>query len=62
MWRFTTYRDKTRQWRWRITAQNGRIVADSGESYQSRNNALRAARRFAAAVRDQSIVFMTANL
>lgn len=32
-------------WRWRLTAANGRIVADSGEAYVSQYNAARAARR-----------------
>ena len=28
-------------WRWRIRARNGRIVADSGESYRRREDAER---------------------
>ncbi len=32
-------------WRWRLVAPNGLIVADSGEAYTSRGNALRAAKR-----------------
>jgi uncharacterized protein YegP (UPF0339 family) len=31
-------------WRWRLLS-NGRIIADSGEAYASRNNAKRAAKR-----------------
>jgi uncharacterized protein YegP (UPF0339 family) len=27
------YQDLIGEWRWRITASNGRIVADSGEGY-----------------------------
>ncbi len=30
----TIYRDKRREWRWRIKAANGRIIADSGEGYK----------------------------
>lgn len=29
----TIYRDNSGQWRWRIKSRNGRIMADSGESY-----------------------------
>ena len=36
------YRDKAGQWRWRMMARNGKIVADSGEGYASRSNAKRA--------------------
>jgi len=28
------YRDARREWRWRLRASNGRIVADSGEGYR----------------------------
>jgi len=31
---FTVYRDRKREWRWRLTAPNGRILADSGEGYK----------------------------
>lgn len=41
---FQLYRDQGRQWRWRIVAGNGRIVADSGEGYRRRASALRGAR------------------
>ncbi len=30
------YRDARREWRWRLRASNGRIVADSGEGYRRR--------------------------
>ena len=30
------YRDANREWRWRLKASNGRIVADSGEGYRRR--------------------------
>lgn len=45
--RFVIYQDKGGQWRWRLVASNGKIVADSGEGYYQRNNALRAARSVA---------------
>ena len=28
------YQDKRKEWRWRIRARNGRIMADSGEGYK----------------------------
>jgi len=30
------YRDARREWRWRLRASNGRIMADSGEGYRRR--------------------------
>ena len=35
------YRDAAGGWRGRVKAANGRIVADSGESYAERRGALR---------------------
>ena len=32
------YRDKKKQWRWRLKASNGRIVATGGESFSSRSS------------------------
>lgn len=32
---FEKYRDMSRQWRWRLIAGNGRIIANSGESYHN---------------------------
>ena len=31
-----------KQWRWRIVAKNGRIVANGGEGYNNRSDLLRA--------------------
>jgi uncharacterized protein YegP (UPF0339 family) len=36
------YRDAKREWRWRLRAANGRIVADSGEGYRRRASVYRA--------------------
>lgn len=41
--RFRVYRDRKGEWRWRLIARNGRIVADSGEGYDRRNKAMHAA-------------------
>lgn len=36
---FEVYTDKSGEWRWRLVARNGRIIADSGEGYSSRSGA-----------------------
>ncbi len=40
--RFEVYSDAVGDWRWRLRAGNGRIVADSAEGYASRRNVFRA--------------------
>ncbi len=45
------YEDTKGEWRWRLVAPNGRIIADSGEGYVSRSNAMRAVNRLIAVVR-----------
>lgn len=39
--RLDIYRDTTGDWRWRVLAANGRVVADSAEGYRRRGAALR---------------------
>jgi len=39
---FEVYQDAADEWRWRMVAANGRIVADSGEGYSSKGSARRA--------------------
>ncbi len=36
---FEIYKDAKGDWRWRLRARNGRIVADSAEGYASKRNA-----------------------
>ena len=43
------YRDAVGEWRWRLRARNGRIVADSGEGYTRRAAAAAAFEKIAAA-------------
>lgn len=38
---FEVYQDSAGQWRWRLVAPNGNIVADSGEGYSSKQGAKR---------------------
>lgn len=45
--KFVLYRDKQREFRWRLVARNGRVMADSGEGYKTRrgrNKAIHAIR------------------
>jgi len=37
--RFELYQDRSEGWRWRLRHRNGRLIADSGESYTRRHNA-----------------------
>jgi uncharacterized protein YegP (UPF0339 family) len=34
------YKDARGEWRWRLKASNGRILADSGEGYQTQHDCL----------------------
>lgn len=36
MAQFELYRDKGKEYRWRLKAANGRIMADSGEGYTNK--------------------------
>ncbi len=40
----TLYRDRRHEWRWRVVASNGRILADSGEGYRRIGSCLRIVR------------------
>lgn len=44
-YRAWVYFDAAGEWRWRITARNGRIVADSGEGYTRKSAAVAAVRK-----------------
>jgi uncharacterized protein YegP (UPF0339 family) len=35
---FEIYVDRVGEWRWRLKAENGRILADSGEGYHNRQD------------------------
>jgi uncharacterized protein YegP (UPF0339 family) len=34
--RYEIYKDHTGDWRWRLRAQNGNVIAESGEGYRHR--------------------------
>ncbi len=38
---FEVFQDKRSEWRWRLVASNGNIIADSGEGYRSKQGVLR---------------------
>ena len=38
---FEVYQDRGEEWRWRLVASNGNIVADSAEGYASKQGAKR---------------------
>jgi len=40
------YQGSGGNWYWRIRAKNGRIIADGAEGYVSKQNAVRAFKRF----------------
>lgn len=40
--KYYIYKDNSYQWRWRLKADNGRIIADSGESYYNKQDCLQA--------------------
>ncbi len=37
---FELYVDEANEYRWRLVHQNGNIIADSGEGYTSKDNAI----------------------
>lgn len=39
---FHVYRDVVNQYRWRLKAANGRIIANSGEGYYNRDDCIHA--------------------
>lgn len=43
MAKFKLYEDASDKWRWRLVDNNGEKVASSGESFDSKSNAKRAA-------------------
>jgi len=43
---FEVYEDEAGEWRWRLRARNGNVMADGGEGYASRTNAQDAVEKF----------------
>ncbi len=38
--KFQIYKDKSGEFRWRLTHTNGNIIADSGQGYTTKENAI----------------------
>lgn len=51
MTRFRVFQDAAGEWRWRLVAGNGRVIADSGEGYTRKEGAERAVARVKESVR-----------
>jgi uncharacterized protein YegP (UPF0339 family) len=45
MARLDVYKDSKGEWRWRVRAQNGKVMADSAEGYKARGSCRHAAMR-----------------
>jgi len=41
MARFNVYKDRVGEYRWQLKSQNGNIIADSGEGYTRKENAIK---------------------
>lgn len=37
---FEIYKDKAGEWRWRLVADNAKVIADSGEGYVEKRDAV----------------------
>lgn len=44
-YRLSFYKDRQRQWRWRVRASNGKKVANCGEGYMRLRDCRRSAKR-----------------
>ncbi|SIR64739.1 hypothetical protein SAMN05421858_3103 [Haladaptatus litoreus] len=53
---FELYQDAADEWRWRLVASNGNIIADSGEGYASKQGAQRGIRSVKTSAPDAQIV------
>jgi uncharacterized protein YegP (UPF0339 family) len=38
MYKFAMYKDKAKEWRWKLVAPNGQTIADSGEGYKNKSD------------------------
>ena len=54
--KFEVYEDNAGEYRWRLLAANGKIVADSGEGYTRRDDAHRAIATLLRGINDVTIV------
>ena len=52
---FDVYQTTDDEWRWRLWSRNGRIVAESGESYKRRQDAVRMCDELAVSAHNSSV-------
>ncbi|MDP8078372.1 YegP family protein [Phocoenobacter skyensis] len=55
--KFETYLDNAVEWRWRLRANNGKIIADSGEGYKEYRDCLHGIDLVKSANRDTPVEF-----
>lgn len=56
---FEVFIDEAGEWRWRLVAANGRIIADSGEGYQSKQGVERGIQSVKTTAPDAAIEFLS---
>jgi len=54
--RFELFRDRADEWRWRLVASNGEIIADSAEGYASKQGAKRGIESVKRVAEDAAVV------
>ena len=57
----TFYRDAAREWRWNARHSNTRTIADSGEGYARRVDAIHAFERFCRAIELDAVAILFAE-
>lgn len=59
--KFEIYRDKIREYRWRLRASNGLVITDSGQGYHSKKDCRRGILRveYAVLVHNLEIIDLT---
>jgi hypothetical protein len=56
---FEVFRDRADEWRWRLVASNGNIIADSGEGYQSKQGVKRGIESVKKSAAEADVTFLT---
>ena len=56
---FEVFRDRAGEWRWRLVASNGNIIADSGEGYQSKQGVKRGIESVKKSAAEADVTFLT---
>jgi len=54
--RFELFLDRAEEWRWRLVASNGEIIADSAEGYASKQGAKRGIESVKRVAEDAAVV------